>query len=144
MRVIIVDDIASVRDLVQVVLEMDGFEVVGHARDGREAIEVVKKFKPDAVVMDVTMPRMDGIAATRMIKEHAPNVAVVALSSSVNPYDMKEMLDAGATAYVSKTDMDELASVLADLRKGSSGGSGGAGGSVVGADQPATKFAPTS
>lgn len=137
MRVIIVDDIGSVRDLVQVVLEMDGFIVAGQARDGVEAVELVKRLEPDAVVMDVSMPRMDGIAATRLIKEHFPEVAIVALSSSVNAYDMKQMLDAGASAYIGKTDIDELASVLADLRS-----DGLKNGPVTTIDQSATKFAP--
>lgn len=137
MRVIIVDDVATVRDLVQVVLEMDGFVVAGQARDGVEAVDLAKKLQPDAVVMDVSMPRMDGIAATRLIKEHSPHVAVVALSSSVNPYDMKQMLDAGASAYIGKTDIDELASVLADLRRGALKAD-----PVIAIDQSATKFAP--
>ena len=135
MKVILVDDVAKIRDLVQVVLEMDGFVVAGHAQDGVEAVDLVRKLQPDAVVMDVTMPRMDGIAATRLIKEQAPHVAVVALSSSVNPYDMKQMLDAGASAYIAKTDIDELAAVLANLRSGAlKAGS-------AGADQSATNVA---
>lgn len=117
MKVIIVDDLAAVRDFVKVVLEMDGFEVVGQARDGSEATDLVKELEPDAVVMDVSMPLLDGIEATRLVKEHSPDVAVVALSSSVNPYDMRQMVDAGAQAYIGKTDIEELTSVLARLRR---------------------------
>jgi DNA-binding NarL/FixJ family response regulator len=101
MRVLLVDDNPDSRLLMRRVLEAKStFEVVGEASDGVEAIELMSELKPHLVIMDVRMPRMNGIEATKEIKERWPNTAVVAFSS----YDdgSAEMLAAGASAYVLK------------------------------------------
>ena len=101
MRVLIVDDNSDVRTLVRQVLEAKrSFEVVGEAADGAEAIAKVESLRPRLVIMDVRMPGMDGIEATKKIKERWPDTVVVAFSAFNQ--GSEEMLAAGASAYVLK------------------------------------------
>src|SRR5262249_59307314 len=81
-RVVIVDDHAVVREGLRTYLELeDRLEIVGEASNGREAVDKVRALKPDVVLMDLLMPEMDGIAATKAIKEVAPEVQVIVLTS---------------------------------------------------------------
>lgn len=101
MRVLVVDDNPDVRLLMRRVLESKkAFQVVGEAADGLEALEKVKELDPQLVIMDVRMPNMDGIEATRRIKDEWPNVAVVGFSAFSEHGE--EMMAAGANAYVLK------------------------------------------
>ena len=79
-----------------------GLEVVGEASTGFEAIEVSRRLAPDLVLMDVRMPEMDGITATRQIKRHQPGVSVLMVTMHENPDYLLEALDAGAAGYVLK------------------------------------------
>ncbi len=102
-RVLLADDHALVREGLRAVLEAEGgIEVVGEARDGREAVEACRELGPDLVLMDVRMPGMDGIEATREIKAGAPNVSVVMVTMHENPDYLLEAVRAGAAGYVLK------------------------------------------
>jgi DNA-binding NarL/FixJ family response regulator len=79
-----------------------GLEVVGEASTGQEAIEICRRLEPDLVLMDVRMPEMDGIMATRQIKREQPGVSVLMVTMHENPNYLLEALDAGAAGYVLK------------------------------------------
>lgn len=102
-RVLIADDHATIRDSIAHLLEQHSeLTVVGHAADGREAIELAQQVRPDVVVMDVSMPTLDGVAATRLLRDTAPDVRVVAFSTWDDDATRARMADAGASAYVTK------------------------------------------
>lgn len=102
-RVLVVDDHAILRDGIRSLLEnQDDIIVVGEADNGADAIEFVKKVQPDIILMDISMPRMNGLEATRSIKEQFPQVKVLILTQ----YDSREYiapaLQAGAAGYILK------------------------------------------
>ena len=101
-RVLLVDDHAGMRQVLRGFLAAcPGLEVVGEAGNGEEALQSVQRLSPSVVVMDVNMPRLNGIEATVRIKQTYPHVAVVGLS--VNAEDYRDaMIEAGATAVLSK------------------------------------------
>ena len=113
-RVMVVDDHEIVRIGLKQVLELSGeFEVVGQAADGEEAVRVAAEVSPDLVLMDVIMPRKDGVEACREIMESAPNVRVVMLTASSAEDAVVESVAAGASGYLLKeTDMEQLLSAL--------------------------------
>ena len=102
-RVLLVEDHALVRaGLEQLLARVDGIEVVGSAGDGAEAVELAAECRPDVVLMDLVMPRMDGREATRRIVERDPAVSVVVLTSFSDREQILEALDAGAIGYLLK------------------------------------------
>jgi DNA-binding NarL/FixJ family response regulator len=102
-RVLIADDHDLVRDGYQRMLDREpDLEVVGEARDGREAVELCRKLRPDLVLMDVRMPEMDGIEATRRIKAELPTISVLVVTTYDNPDYLFEAVEAGAAGYVLK------------------------------------------
>lgn len=109
-RILLVDNHPLVRRTIRTLLERsDGIEVVGEARDGAEAVEQAAILKPDVVVMDVKMPRMDGLQATKAIRAHRPETGVV-LISMYSATDLNESIHkAGAAVFVPK------AAILAEL-----------------------------
>lgn len=121
-RVLIVDDHTIVRDGIYALLAMIGdIEVIGEAANGREAIEKVKKFAPDVVLMDIAMPVMGGLEATRKIHKEFPGTMVLVLTQ----YDDKEYIfsaiEAGARGFISKTAASsELASGIRAVYQGDS------------------------
>ena len=104
MRIMIVDDHGIVRQGMRILLEREGdWEVVGEASDGRSAVKMAKQLRPDLVIMDITMPELNGVDATRQILAHDPNAKVVVLSIHAEPHIVRDVLSAGAMAYVLKT-----------------------------------------
>jgi PAS domain S-box-containing protein len=107
-RILIAEDHRMMRDALASLLEKEpGFEVVGLAEDGLEAVHLARKVKPDVVLMDVNMPRMDGIEATRRITAELPEIKVIGLSVHAEPQIASEMLAAGATSFVAKSSSPE-------------------------------------
>ena len=102
MRTLVVDDHDSVRAILAAILSEYGLDVVGVCADGREAVEASRELRPDAVVMDVRMPVLDGIAATREIKEVSPTTRVVLLTAYEEEDLRTAALAAGADEFVLK------------------------------------------
>jgi DNA-binding NarL/FixJ family response regulator len=113
-RVMVVDDSSSTRTMLREALSLDGaIEVVGEAGGGREAVSQAGDLKPDVVLMDVRMPDMDGVTATRSIINQSPATKIVALTWSDDPSTVRDMLTAGAIGYVVKGGtIDELSSAI--------------------------------
>src|SRR5687767_15475774 len=106
-RILVADDHGIVRSGVRMLLDQqEGMRVVAEAEDGVEAVELALKHRPDALVLDVSMPRMTGIQATYEIKQHLPNAAVVLLSMHDDQRYFYEALKAGAAGYVLKRSAD--------------------------------------
>ncbi len=102
-RIMITDDHALVRDGLRSMLDDEpGLEVVGEAANGREALELCRSLGPDLVLMDVRMPEMDGLEATRAIKGELPSTSVLMVTMHENPDYLMEALSAGAAGYVLK------------------------------------------
>jgi NarL family two-component system response regulator LiaR len=110
--VLVADDDALMRDALIAFLDgVDDVQVVGQARDGAEAVELALESRPHVVVMDVSMPRMDGVEATRQILHRAPDTRVVILTGLADRERAQEAMRAGAVAYVLK---DRAASEIFD------------------------------
>jgi pilus assembly protein CpaE len=109
-HVVIVDDLAETREKIKKVLDMDDdLEVVGSAGNGRESIEIAKSNKPDVVIMDISMPDMDGIAATEAIRRISPHTQVVILSVQADSEYMRKAMLVGARDFLTKPPaIDEL------------------------------------
>jgi len=121
-RVLVVDDHTIVRDGICALLALAGdIEVVGEAANGSEALKMVKELEPDVVLMDITMPIMDGLEATRRIHKEFPRIRVLALTQ----YDDKEyvfpVIEAGASGFISKVAASlELTSGIRSIYQGDS------------------------
>ena len=103
-RVLLVDDHATIRQGLRCALEAyPNIEVVGEAGDGEEAVACVAKVLPNVVMMDIIMPKMDGIAATRLIKTQYPQIAIIGLTRDLKDYTMYSMKKAGAFEVLDKT-----------------------------------------
>ncbi|MDQ7842275.1 MAG: response regulator transcription factor [Armatimonadota bacterium] len=102
MRVLLVDDHALFRDGVRSLLATRGVEVVGEAGDGLQAVEAALRLRPDVVLMDIAMPRMSGLEATRLIKAQAPQIKIVMLTVSDEDRMVFEAIKSGAQGYLLK------------------------------------------
>jgi len=102
MRVLLADDHALFRDGVRSLLEARGVEVVGEAGDGGQAVEAALRLRPDVVLMDITMPRMNGLEATRLIKAQAPEIRIVMLTVTDDDRMVFEAIKSGAQGYLLK------------------------------------------
>jgi DNA-binding NarL/FixJ family response regulator len=113
-EVVLVDDHRIFREGVRKLLELEAdITVTGEAEDGRTAVELVRKLSPTLVVIDVTMPNLNGIEATRRILEVKPETKVLALSMHTHRRLVREMLEAGASGYLLKEcAFDELAQAI--------------------------------
>ncbi|SHI68381.1 response regulator [Lutispora thermophila] len=106
-RVLIVDDAAFMRLAIKTILEKNGFEVVGEAKNGIEGIQKFKELQPDIVTMDITMPDMSGIEALKAIHAISPNANVVMLSAMGQEVMVKEAIMSGAKSFVVKPFKEE-------------------------------------
>jgi DNA-binding NarL/FixJ family response regulator len=103
-RVMFVDDHKVMRQgLIRLVVSQPGIKVVGEAANGREALELARLIQPAVIIMDVSMPEMNGIEATRRIKAEMPQIRVIGLSMHDDGQITQDMLEAGAEIMVSKT-----------------------------------------
>ncbi len=102
MRILIADDHALFRDALKSLLGARDFEVVGEASNGREAIELAWKLKPDLVLMDLTMPEIDGLEATKRLAAELPELKVVVLTASDDDASLFEAIKSGARGYLVK------------------------------------------
>jgi len=103
-RILLVDDHPIVRQGLKTLLEgRPGWQVVGEAADGVEAVEKAKDLDPDVMVLDVTMPRMSGLEACRLIRRRSPKPEILFVTQHDSPQMMREALDAGARGYVVKS-----------------------------------------
>ena len=103
LRVLIVDDHALLVEGLCNLLESRGFEVVGTAGDGQEGVEQALRLEPDLVLMDIRMPRCDGLTATRLIKAQRPDMKIVMLTTSAEDVDLFEAIKSGACGYLLKS-----------------------------------------
>jgi len=111
LRILIVDDTPEIRLLMRVALQEDGrFEVVGEAADGSEAVEMASREKPDAILLDLAMPVMDGLQAIPKIRENSPDSKIVVLTAFDAPRMLDETMAAGAHDYIEKgAEIEEIA-----------------------------------
>lgn len=102
-KILIADDHQLFREgLVNLLSDAEEIEIVAQAENGKEAIELAKQFNPDIVIMDIGMPVMKGVEATRILSKEKPEIKVIALSMHADSQYIKEMLEAGAFGYVFK------------------------------------------
>ncbi len=114
--VLVVDDEPLFVEMIQAMLAVEaGIDVVATARDGRVAVNLASQLDPDVIVMDVSMPVMDGIDATRRIREQDPRACVLILTGGTTPIDVDRARKAGAAAYLTK---DRIATdLIGEIRK---------------------------
>jgi DNA-binding NarL/FixJ family response regulator len=120
-RVLLADDHRLVRaGLAGLLSTAADIDVVGEAADGRQAVDLSVEVRPDVILMDLSMPVLDGIEATRLILDHAPSIRVIALTSFADKDKVSDMLASGAVGYLLKD--SEPAELLAAVRSAHAGG----------------------
>jgi len=125
-RILIVDDHPLTRDALAALLAQQGFDVVGAAEDGEQAIAEAETLQPDLVLLDLTMPGMDGLTALPRIRERAPACEVVVLTASDAEENLLAAIRAGASGYLLKTEPPEqIATFLRGVARGEAALSGG-------------------
>jgi DNA-binding NarL/FixJ family response regulator len=125
-RILIVDDHPLTRDALSALLAQQGFDVVGEAADGEQAIAAARTSDPDLVLLDLTMPGMDGLTALPKLREEAPDCEVVVLTASDTEENLLAAIRAGAAGYLLKTESPEqIASFLRGVARGEAALSGG-------------------
>lgn len=141
-RVLLVDDHSILREVVRSLLEKEAdMEVVGEAEDGLKALDLVRKFIPDIVITNITMPKLNGIDSTKQIVQEFPNIKVIAWTTHSHKDYVIGMLNAGASGYVLKEDFDELVEAIRDVMAGGKYLSPGLSGEIL--RKRETGIAPT-
>lgn len=119
MRVIIADDHALFRDGLASLLEARGVDIVAEASNGQEAVDLARELNPDIVLMDLKMPTMDGLAATRLISAEQPDVKVVVVTASDDDADLFEAIKSGAEGFIPKNlESDQFFELLDGVTRG--------------------------
>ena len=119
LRILLADDHGLFLEGLQNLLRAGGFQVVGAARDGLEALQLARALHPDVVLMDVRMPHCDGLSATRLIQAEMPECKIVMLTTSADDADLFEALKSGASGYLLKSlEPNQLFDYLAGLERG--------------------------
>lgn len=132
MRVLLVDDHPLFRDGLKNLLAIRGADVVGTACDGVDALEKARALKPDVILMDIQMPHLDGLAATRLIRAEQPQIRIVILTMSENDADLFEAIKSGAQGYLLKADeTDAFFEKFLELMRGETPLSAGIAGRVL-------------
>ena len=112
-RLLLVEDHVLVRQSIRAFLQGAAFDVIGEASTGREAVQLAHELQPDVVIMDLHLPEMNGIEATRRIRRECPNVRVIALTAYNEKAYQRALREAGADGFVLKTvEFSELVSVI--------------------------------
>ena len=119
-RVLLADDSPLARRAIRTLLKKNsGFEVVGEAEDGSQVLALARELEPDLVLMDINMPRCDGLLATRLVKRELPHVVVVILTVSDDAGDLFEAIRSGAQGYLLKSlEPEDWLEYLRDLMQG--------------------------
>src|SRR5512139_112710 len=102
LRVLLVDDHSLFLEGLRNLLMSEGIQVVGLAKDGLEALAQARRLHPDVILMDIQMPRCDGVSATRLIKAEMPEIKIVMLTMSEDEHDLFEAVKSGASGYLLK------------------------------------------
>lgn len=116
MKVLVVDDTDHVRNMLVDMLELDGFDVVGQAASGQQAIEVAPQSDPDVIVMDYKMPGVDGLTAARSIREGRPSQAIILYTAYLDPELEAQAKEAGVAMCIGKVEgLNELERHISEL-----------------------------
>jgi len=119
LRILLVDDHALFLHSLKLLLDTSGYEVVGTATDGMEALRQARLLHPDLILMDIDMPGCDGLAATRLIKAEMPQVKIVMLTVSASDEHLLEAVKSGASGYLLKSQSaDRFLEMVADVARG--------------------------
>lgn len=119
MRLLIADDHPLFRDGLRSLLEARGIDVIGEARNGQDAIEQARRMRPDVILMDLSMPEMNGLAATRLLSAEHPEIKVIILTASEDDADLFEAIKSGAQGYIFKNlDSDAFFGLLEGVARG--------------------------
>jgi DNA-binding NarL/FixJ family response regulator len=119
-RIILADDhVIVLQGLSRYLQTQEDLEIVGQARDGQATVDLARQLAPDVIVMDISMPVLNGIEATRVIHQENPGVKVIGLSMHSSKRYIREMHDAGASGYLLKDcDFDELIEAIRTVAQG--------------------------
>ncbi len=119
MRILLVDDHGLFLDGLNNLLQAGSYTVVGAARDGLQALQLARSLRPDVILMDIRMPRCDGLCATRQIHAELPDIKIVILTTSAHDADLFEAIKSGASGYLLKNlEAAQLFDCLAGLERG--------------------------
>lgn len=119
MKILLADDHRMMRDGLRSILEKEGMEVVGEASNGREAVALWEELRPDIIVMDISMPELNGIDATRRLIAESPGAKIIGLSMNADRSYVVAMLTAGASAYLVKSSAsEELIRAITEVASG--------------------------
>jgi two-component system nitrate/nitrite response regulator NarL len=127
-RVLIVDDHPLTRDALGSLLTQNGFELAGEASDGEQAIDVARRIQPELILLDLSMPGMDGLEALPKLREAAPDCEVVVLTASVAEENLLAAIRAGAAGYLLKTEPPER---IVEFLRGAANGDAALSGSIA-------------
>jgi DNA-binding NarL/FixJ family response regulator len=119
LRILLVDDHALFRQSLSVLLTASGYEVIGAATDGIEALQGARTLRPDLILMDIQMPGCDGLAATRLIKAEIPEIKIVMLTVSSSDEHLFEAIKSGASGYLLKSQSaDRFIEMISQVARG--------------------------